>query len=186
MGDLTKIVGVNQKRLRGERGMSLDALAKASGVSRSRLSQIENGDANPSIATVWQIASALKVGFSELVATPEGDSQVVRVLETEPTISEDGRYRVYPVFAFDPTLGFEQYECELDAGGTVDSAPHPVGTQETVMVVAGRLAIRVGDVEYIVCADEAIRFRADQPHGYRNLGTTTARHSMIVAYARRG
>ena len=63
MQDLGKIVGENQRRLRTEQGLSLDALAKTSGVSRSRLAQIEQGEANPSISTVWQIANALRVDF---------------------------------------------------------------------------------------------------------------------------
>lgn len=184
MGDLGRTVGANQRRIRTERGWSLDALAKESGVSRSRLAQIESGDANPSIATVWQVASALKVGFSELVATPDEGSQVVRFREGEPSVSDDGAYRVYNVFAFDPVLGFELYMGELDAGSAPASSPHPGGTTEMVTVLEGNLTVDVAGEVYSLGPDEALRFRADQPHAYRNDGDITARFSMIVAYTR--
>ena len=71
MNDLSGVVGENLKRLRAERGLSLDALARESGVSKSRLGQIERGEANPSISTLWQIAKALKVEFSVLVTPAE-------------------------------------------------------------------------------------------------------------------
>lgn len=185
MSDLGKTVGANQKDIRTARGLSLDALAKASGVSRSHLAQIESGKANPSIGTVWQIATALKVGFTELVATEEGGSQVVDVREHQPLTSNDGTYRAYPVFAFDPALGFELYTCEIDSGGTMAAEPHPTGTLETITIMEGRLTLRVSGEEFEVAADQAIRFRADQPHEYANLAQEPLRFSMVLAYARR-
>lgn len=186
MGDLGRTVGANQKQIRTERGLSLDALAKLSGVSRSNLAQIERGKANPSIATVWQIASALKVGFSELVTVSDAETHVVGVRDAEPSTNEDGAYRVYCIFAFDPALGFELYDAELDEGGALSSAPHPGGTIETVTVIAGEITLDAGGETFVLGPDTAIRFAADRPHAYSNTGTGTARFSMIVAYSRKG
>ena len=61
---LEHLVGVNLARLRAERQLSLDALARASGVSRAMLAQIESGRSVPSIKVLHKIASALKVSVA--------------------------------------------------------------------------------------------------------------------------
>src|SRR3954467_3219435 len=66
--DLTPIVGANLKRLRVKRGLSLERLAKASGVSRAMLGQIELGQSTPTINIVWKIARSLAVPFSALIS----------------------------------------------------------------------------------------------------------------------
>ena len=57
-------IGVNVKRQRLDQKMSLDKLAEASGVSKAMLSQVESAKVNPTIATMWKIAHALKVDFN--------------------------------------------------------------------------------------------------------------------------
>src|SRR5512133_1256001 len=67
-GDLTPLVGTNLRRIRVRRGLSLERLAQASGVSRAMLSQVELGRSTPTINVVWRIARALEVPFSSLIA----------------------------------------------------------------------------------------------------------------------
>jgi transcriptional regulator with XRE-family HTH domain len=68
------------RELRAERGWSLEALARASGVSRSMLSQIERNQANPTLAVALRIARAFDVSIGELVHSAGATSaiQVVR------------------------------------------------------------------------------------------------------------
>ena len=186
VGDLGKTVGTNQRQIRTERGLTLDALASTSGVSRSNLAAIESGKANPSIATVWQIATALKVGFSELVTVSDSETHVVDTLGAEPATSDDGKYRAYPVLGFDPALGFELYECEIDPGGALSAAAHPGGTQEILTVTAGELSLDLSGEQYVLGSNKTIRFPADQLHEYRNSSDTRLRFAMIVAYTRKG
>ena len=58
MENIGHIVAENLKRLREERKLSLDAVAKCSGVSKSMLGQIERGVTNPTISTLWKIERA--------------------------------------------------------------------------------------------------------------------------------
>ena len=58
--DLAPVVGANLRRMRVKRGLSLERLARASGVSRAMLGQIELGQSAPTINVLWKIASALK------------------------------------------------------------------------------------------------------------------------------
>ena len=62
--DLTPIVGGNLRRLRMKRGLSLERLSRASGVSQAMLGQIELGQSTPTINVLWKIARALGVAFS--------------------------------------------------------------------------------------------------------------------------
>lgn len=182
MEQLSRTVGENQKRLRTERNLSLDALARESGVSKSRLGQIERGEANPSISTVWQIANALKVEFSALVTSAAIPSQIVRMSEIDPVTADDRRYRSYPLFGFDPTLGFELYVCEIDPGGRLEAEPHPTGTHETFVVNSGTLVLDVGGETTTLTSGEAFRFQADKPHIYDNPGSGVVVFTMVIAY----
>lgn len=181
---LSKIVGENLKRLRAEQALSLEALAKLSGVSKSRLGQIERGEANPSITTVWQIANALKVEFSALITSPQADSVVVSRDDLEPVTADEGRCRTYALFPYDPALGFETYLSEMAPGAELAADPHPDGTRETITVVSGELSVQVADETHTLRAGDAIRFTADVPHAYRNSGDQPAVYSMLVSYRR--
>lgn len=65
--NLNEIIAVNLKRLRAERGFSLGKLSELSGVSKVMLSQIEKGESNPTINTLWKIAGGLQVSYTKLV-----------------------------------------------------------------------------------------------------------------------
>ena len=97
-----------------------------------------------------------------------------------------GKCRTYPLFPFDPNYGFEFYTSELDPGACLSAEAHPAGTQETLMVVAGQLTLDVEGESHLLGPGQAIRFRADEPHDYRNQGTGLAEFTMIVAYPRKG
>ena len=58
------------KDARKAKNLSLDAVAKLSGVSRSMVSQIERGESSPTVSTLWDLTPALKVDFAELLEDP--------------------------------------------------------------------------------------------------------------------
>ena len=65
------IVAKNIRRLREENKLSMDELSRLSGVSKSMLAQIERGDGNPTISTLWKISNGMKVPFDALTVRPE-------------------------------------------------------------------------------------------------------------------
>jgi transcriptional regulator with XRE-family HTH domain len=76
------------KAARTAQGLSLDAVAKLSGVSRSMVSQIERGESSPTIATLWNLTRALQVDFAGLLdsAPTPAQIEVLRAAEV-PTIN---------------------------------------------------------------------------------------------------
>ena len=182
MEHLTQLISENLKRLRAEKGLSLDAVAKLSGVSKSMLGQIERGEVNPSVSTMWRIANGLKVSFTVLMTRPQNETQVVPKADMEPLLEDAGKVRNYTVFPFDAERGLEIYFVEWDAGAYLRADAHPAGTLEYITLHNGRLAVRVGDDEYMLASGDSIRFKADQPHAYHNAGTETATMSMVIHY----
>ena len=65
--EILPALGPNLRRLRSQRGLSLERLARRSGVSRAMLSQIELGQSAPTINVLWKVARALEVPFSGLI-----------------------------------------------------------------------------------------------------------------------
>ncbi|MGI6204105.1 MAG: helix-turn-helix domain-containing protein [Anaerovoracaceae bacterium] len=184
MDHINRVVSTNLKRIRKERGLSLDRLAQMTDVSKSMLSQIERGVVVPTISTVWKITSGLGISFADIVEQSDEDLAVVRVADMEPVVSDDGRYRNFPLFR-DDEKNFEVYYIELAPGAVNRADPHEPGTTEYIVMYAGTLTLEIdGDIRKI-SSNEAIRFRADVPHVYRNEAGEDGepcRISMIMVY----
>ncbi|MBA4307745.1 MAG: transcriptional regulator [Sphingopyxis sp.] len=65
--DMRKLVGENTARIRKEKGLTQEALAEKSGLSQQYISGLENGQRNPTIVTLYELANALGVSHVELV-----------------------------------------------------------------------------------------------------------------------
>ncbi len=184
MENLNQLIGANLKRLRAEKGLSLDAVAKLSGVSKSMLGQIERGEVNPTISTVWRIASGLKVSFTSLVTRAQDGSEFVARRDVEPLVEDGGKVRNRPVFPFDAERGFEMYHVEIDSGGYLQADGHTAGTQEFLTLHSGQLAVRVGEEEHLLGWGDSLRFKADVPHSYHNPSAEMASFSLVIQYRR--
>src|SRR5215218_11450089 len=79
--DVATAVGRNVRALRQQRRMTIDALAAAAGISRGTVIQIETARGNPSIATLCNLATALRVGVGSLVDGDAAPRAVVRRAE---------------------------------------------------------------------------------------------------------
>lgn len=66
--DMRKLVGENTARIRKEKGLTQEALAEKSGLSQQYISGLENGQRNPTIVTIFELATALNVGHLDLLA----------------------------------------------------------------------------------------------------------------------
>jgi transcriptional regulator with XRE-family HTH domain len=180
--NLNEIVAKNLRSIREEKKLSLDKVAELTGVSKSMLGQIERGESNPTIATVWKIANGLKVSFTTLINIPQHDTVIIERNEIEPLIEDSGKYRLYPYFPYEDGRRFEIYSVEIEKGGYLSAEAHPEGTQEFITVFDGELTIRVNGQEYAAKKGDSIRFKADKPHDYHNSGNELTRLSMVIYY----
>lgn len=182
MDKLNTVIAENLKRLREERKLSLDNVAKLSGVSKSMLGQIERGEVNPTVSTIWKISNGLKISFTQLMSRPEADIEIINKSEIMPLTEDNGKCRNFPVFPFDSNRRFEMYSLEIDEGGILDAEAHPKGTQEFITVFSGELTITINDDNFVVSSGNSIRFKADGSHIYKNTGIGICSLSMVIYY----
>jgi len=176
------VVAANLKRLRTERNLSLGQLAELSSVSKVMLSQLEKGETNPTINTIWKIAAGLKVPYTSLLEQQRHNALVVKKADTASQQAEDGHYRLYCYFPSTPHRNFELFQMELDKGCQYGSVGHPEKSQEYLMVLEGQLTLEVSHSTFLLQAGDAIAFDASTEHIYRNNGTGILKTSIINFY----
>jgi transcriptional regulator with XRE-family HTH domain len=65
--DMRKLVGRNLRRIRQKKGLTQEQLAEISGFSQQYISGLEQGQRNPTVVTLYELASALGVSHLDLV-----------------------------------------------------------------------------------------------------------------------
>ena len=181
MHDLSNTISINLALLRRQKGLSLGKLAEISGVSKAMIGQIERGDSNPTVNTLWKIAAALHVPLSRLTGEANASVRVVQLQEVSPVKSTNGML-VFSFFPFDHQWHFEIFHAQLASSCHHHSAPHEVGSVEHVLLERGALEVAVDNKIYRLAAGDAIRFPADRPHSYRNIGETVAVWKNLIHY----
>ncbi len=180
---LTPVVGRNLRRLRTKRGLALEALSRASGVSRAMLSQVELGKSTPTINVLWKISRALDVPFSALITDPtDGQPTVMRALTAKVLTSHDGTFQSRALFPFDAPRVVEFYELRLSPSAVERAEPHPAGTKENLTVAEGNLGMVIAGKRHHLGAGDAIFFDADVAHEYWNEGTNPLRMYLVMTY----
>jgi transcriptional regulator with XRE-family HTH domain len=174
-------VGRNVRALRQQRRMTIDALAAAAGVSRGTVIQIETARGNPSIGTLVALAAALRVGVASLV---DGDAEPRVVVRRDAEAarlwsSAAGSSAVFRI-GTDPPDVVELWDWTLQPGDGFDGEAHPMGTQEVLSVLSGRLDLRVGATDQQLDAGDTVMFQAHAPHRYSGLGDVPVRFVMVV------
>lgn len=168
------------KEARRSQGLSLDAVAKLSGVSRSMVSQIERGESSPTIATLWNLTRALQVDFAGLLDDQAANARidVLRRADT-PTIENRGAGCTIRILSPPEDAGqHEVYELIFAPGGVLESQPHSRGAREHLTVIDGRLTVTSGDQTSILSSGDTGRYAADVPHSIT--AENTARGFLVV------
>jgi XRE family transcriptional regulator, regulator of sulfur utilization len=182
--ELARKVAENLRHRRKARSMSLDDLARSSGVSRAALSQIETCKSNPTVGVLWKIAVGLGIPFAELVGTPRSGASVLRRGDGQVLRSLDGKLESRPLSPAGSSPLVELYELRLAARGIHSSDSHAPGTIEIVVVLSGALRLRAGDETFDLAAGDSISFAADKSHVYENPGASEARYHNVIIYDR--
>ena len=163
------------KEARRAKGLSIEAVAKLSGVSRSMVSQIERGVSSPTISTLWNLTKALKVNFAGLLEDDlQSRPEVIRSNDV-PEIENHGNGCLIRIISPPEDAGrHEVYELRFRQNGKLDSPPHAKGVREHLTVIEGDLIVTSGGyVEKLKTGDTA-RYPADVAHKIEADGPTRA------------
>jgi XRE family transcriptional regulator, regulator of sulfur utilization len=182
MDNIQKNIGDNLRAIRKNRGCSLDQIAELTGVSKAMLGQIERGESNPTVSTLWKIARGLQISFSSLIKEEESNITVVKLESITPVTENDGDYRVYSVFPFDPRKKFEIFTVEIEPGCTHISERHNEGLEEYITVLNGQLELIIGAESRTLQQGDSIRFLANKTHTYKNTGNEMTTYQLVMHY----
>ena len=172
------------RRLRAEQGWSLDALSMSSGVSRSMLSQIERGRANPTLAVAVRIARAYGLSLAELVDDPARGSgiQVIRADDRIHVFRSDKECQIRTLSPLNLEKDVEFYEVVLKPGGALRSRAHFSGTREFLTLEKGRVRIESERDQTEIGSGDSASYRADVDHALVNIGKSEAVIFLVVIY----
>jgi transcriptional regulator with XRE-family HTH domain len=174
-------IATNLRRLRRDRGLTLDALADRAGMSKGTVIQVEQARANPSIATLCHLADALGVGVASLLAAPPSPRVTVRRTgEAAALWSSDAGSEALFLLGTDPPQIVELWDWTLAPGDGFDGEAHTGGTIEMLLVLEGELTVHVGDEVRRLATGDSILFEAEVAHRYVNEGEEADRFVMSV------
>ena len=148
--------------LREERGLSLDEVAAAAGMSPSTLSRLETGKRRLAVDHLAPLARALGVSVDELLApAPRADPRVRGRARTVDGV------RVVPLSAGGGS-GPRAYHLTIPERGAPDMREHE--GHEWLYVLRGRLRLVLGDDDLVLEPGEAAEFSTWTPHWLSGAG----------------
>ncbi len=157
--------GIELRRLRREKGLSLRAAADSAGLSTSFLSALERNATGASVATLQRLTRALGVTMLDLLPPPQPVGRRVRPTDRE-ALSLGSGVRIEQLARNAELL--EPQLFVLAPGATSEGAYAHDG-EEFIFVLEGRLTIWIGDDErHGLDAGDALTFPSTLPHRWRN------------------
>ncbi len=183
---LNQVVCERVRAMRRDRGWTLEQLASLSGVSRSMLSEIERGAANPTLGVAFRIAQAFGLSLGDLVESPAPKAKidVIRAGDRGLLFRDDEQCRIRTLSPLHLEKDVEFYEVTLRTGGKLESSPHYSGTREFLTVERGTVRLQAGDETTDLDRGDSAHYPADIPHSIANIGRGEALLFLVDIYGR--
>lgn len=166
--DVATRLGTALRARRRAAELTVQQVAERAGVSRRALTQIEQGQGNPSLTTVDRLARALGVDLATLVGAHPGGPVTVIAAGTAPVVwstPEGGRGVLHAASA--RLGGPELWRLVLVPGDRYEAAPDPAGSEELVLVESGVLTLEVADRRQLG-EGTSVRIASDRPYAFVN------------------
>jgi len=174
-------VGLRLKHLRDERGISMRALARNSGLSANALSMIERGLTSPSVSTLNKLAGALEVPVTAFFRSEPDRNPVVHLKAAQRTRVPFNR-------GLWEGLGGERFAGRIEAfmitlEANASSGPHGMlhTGAEFVFCLRGTVEYEVDGTTYILETGDSLIFAAQLLHKWRNPGSTVANAIIVIS-----
>ncbi|MBA3759304.1 MAG: helix-turn-helix transcriptional regulator [Gemmatimonadales bacterium] len=186
-------LGETLRRLRGREQLSLRSLAEKTGFSASFLSQVENGQASPSIASMERIAAALGVTMGQVFDGVERANPLAAVVRTDARVtitSEWSKGRIESLGTFSAGGRLESVLVTLAPGGKSGTRPYSSEREEFALIVEGSVVLNLAEhgggegdpeQEYILQSGDAVTIRARVARRWQNLSRTPVKVVIVSA-----
>ena len=197
---LNRRIAARVRELRAARRLSLDALAGASGVSRSMISLIERGESSPTAVVLEKLAAALGVPLASLFDAPASAPSALRrgrPAANAPALESPVARRRDQLQWQDPASGYRRrnvsppdvpqpmqiVEVEFPAGGRVafETGARDVRVHQQVWVLEGAIDITLGSERHRLREGDCLAMELDRPTMFHNPTRKPARYAVVVA-----
>jgi len=183
-------LGVKIRKLRQERRLTLQELADLTGLSKPLLSQIENDQVTPPLATLLKIAKGLRVGI-HFFFEDEGDRRKYVLTKGEQGILSQRRPKSdapegYRYRSLAPGIRHKQMEpflVEFDLKEWNNSCFYKHEGEEFLYILGGELEFHYGEETVRLFPGDSIFYDSSIPHGYVSIGDEKAR-AVAVLYSK--
>jgi transcriptional regulator with XRE-family HTH domain len=155
-------VGPRLRRVRTHRRMTLTGVAGRTGISKSTLSRLENGQRRPTLELLLALSQLYRVPLDDLVGAPEVG---------------DPRVRLKPGWVKGRTVlpltrhpdGMQAWKIVIPTG-KVDPAPRAHEGHEWIYVLSGHMRLVLGEQDWVLGPGEVAEFDTTVPHWFGSTG----------------
>jgi transcriptional regulator with XRE-family HTH domain len=154
-------VGPRLKRIRAQRRVTLTDLSERTGISKSTLSRLENGQRRPSLELLLPLAQAYRVPIDDLVGAPAVGDPRIRL--------KPRRVNGRTILPLTRPGGIQAWKIVIPRTQT---APNPRAHDgfEWLYVLSGRMRLVLGDQDLVLGIGEAAEFDTQVPHWFGSTG----------------
>jgi transcriptional regulator with XRE-family HTH domain len=165
-------LGRRLRRERERRGVSLDALASTSGVSRSMISDVERGRKTPTVLVLARLATALGTTAARLLDERVPDRVIVLRHSAQPVLREADGWERRILSPTLPDVEFEFIRTVVPPGVTVGAfTAHAPGSREYIAVESGELTVTIDGTDHTLAAGDSMYYAGDCTHAFANRGS---------------
>jgi transcriptional regulator with XRE-family HTH domain len=185
--DLNARIAERVRELRGAHGLSLDALAARSGVSRSMLSLVERAESSPTAVLLERIAAGLGVTMAAMFDAPRtgaADPDPVARRADQPQWRDPAsgylRRNVSPPGVASP-VQIVEVEFPPKARVAFETGARDLRIHQQVWVLAGTIDVTVGEDRHRLRDGDCLAMQLDRPTMFHNPTRKVARYAVVMA-----
>jgi transcriptional regulator with XRE-family HTH domain len=185
--DINERIAGQVRSLRHERGLSLDALAARSDVSRAMISLIERGESNATAVVLEKLATALGVPLATLFDDPSTVvSPLVRRAQRTSWRDPQSGYLRRNISPPNFPTPIQIVEVILPAGARVsyETGARDLAIHQQIWVQEGIVEVTLGTTTHTLAQDDCFAMQLDQPITYHNSTAEPARYLVVIASER--
>ena len=187
-GSVNERIAQRVRELRAASGFSLEALAQASGISRSMISVIERGESSPTAVLLEKLAAGLGVPLASLFETPAPANEPVARAKDQPTWRDPHsgyvRRNVSPSGTGSP-LQIVEVQFPPRARVAYETGARDPVTHQQVWVLEGAMEITWGEALFDLREGDCLAMTLDRPTAFHNPHRKAARYAVVLTTPRR-
>ena len=182
--DFLTHVGTRIRELRMAKSLTVQELADRAQISRRLLTQIEHGQANPSLVAVTRIARQLGTETTTLLSEESAETDPIMVFDGDQQTlvwSSELGSTAHLLVSTSETRAADLWLWRLRPSDSYRGRPDPARSQELFYVLDGCLTLHADQLAISIPAGSSSRLRSDRDYAYANDGTETAVFVRTVA-----